>query len=163
MTNSDWIAISSSVVALCALAISVFQTRATIRHNKLQTKPFLDIVALITNKLTNLSIENHGLGPAIIKSIVATYKGGAYQLKSVGGIDSLTDQLPAAVRKQMEIHQNHLDSVTPLQAGKSLLLIDIHPETDAAREAAKAFLDALNITVEYECVYGQKYSSTLKA
>lgn len=57
------------VIALCALVVSVLQTRIQHNHNKLSVKPYLDSSVLESDSTLVVSVTNEGVGPAIIKSI----------------------------------------------------------------------------------------------
>ena len=71
MTSSDIIAISSVVIALCALIFSILQARQSDKVTRLSLRPKLQIT-FVRNRSSfdditpGIYIENRGLGPAIL-------------------------------------------------------------------------------------------------
>jgi hypothetical protein len=83
LTAQDYTAICSAVIALCALFATIWQSRATIHHNKISVRPHLiwhTSRKNLTDKcVVSFSIKNQGLGPAIIKSRFFTLNGKRYR------------------------------------------------------------------------------------
>ena len=70
LTNSDVIAISSGVVALCALGTSIWQGYISRHHNLLSVRPHLEIVvSLSRDEGLRFRLVNGGLGPALLDSV----------------------------------------------------------------------------------------------
>jgi hypothetical protein len=83
LTAQDYTAICSAFIALCALFATIWQSRATIHHNKISVRPHL-IWHTSRNNLpgkcvVTFSIKNHGLGPAIIRNRFFTLNGERYR------------------------------------------------------------------------------------
>ncbi len=77
------------VIALCALVVSVLQTRIQHNHNKLSVKPYLDSSTIQEDSTLVVTITNEGIGPAIIKNMSFIHQDKTYTnlyelLKSVG-------------------------------------------------------------------------------
>lgn len=68
------IAIGSLLLATAAIVISILSYLQTERFNKTTIRPYIVFNTIAFSKdgaeLSKLSIENHGLGPAIIRSII---------------------------------------------------------------------------------------------
>lgn len=66
------IAISSTIIALCALCLSCWQAHLLLKHNKISVKPHLTtwFSSDYINKKYEVSIINNGIGPALIKEFV---------------------------------------------------------------------------------------------
>lgn len=80
MNNSDYIALCSAFVALCAFSATIWQGWLSFQHNRLSTKPH--IVWHINRSSVgqngssiSFSVKNLGLGPAIIKDQYLTHDG----------------------------------------------------------------------------------------
>ena len=80
---------SEKVLSLTAMAMSfitliifIQQTRIMSRQNYLSILPYLDISTTRDQEksLFELNLKNHGVGPAIIESVVLAYKGKQFNL-----------------------------------------------------------------------------------
>jgi hypothetical protein len=72
MNNAEIIiAITNTSIALIALALSIWSSHATRKHNRLSVRPFLNYFAKSTwdGKYAGICIRNNGLGPARIIEI----------------------------------------------------------------------------------------------
>lgn len=61
---------SSSIIAICALALTIWQGYITSRHNKLSVAPYLTtwVSADGDSGVYSIEIVNNGIGPALIKA-----------------------------------------------------------------------------------------------
>jgi hypothetical protein len=78
MNNSDYISIASAAIALFAFGVTIWQGWIARAHNILSVTPLLHMSIDDTDGL-KYSIENHGLGPAIIKSFVIRVGNNVYE------------------------------------------------------------------------------------
>lgn len=105
--NSERIlSLSAMSISFITLVIFVYQTNLMSKQNYLSILPYLQ-VATSNNPATNtysLSLKNHGVGPAIIESVILDYKGKRYDLKDYD--DYLFNVLETIVPE--------LDSIKPL-------------------------------------------------
>lgn len=61
------IAICATIIAVASLAVSIYEGRATRRHNRLSVRPFLRLATTFrTGDTAGLLLTNAGLGPAVI-------------------------------------------------------------------------------------------------
>lgn len=74
MSSSDYIALATTFIALFAFLLTIFQVRATKRHNILLVRPLLRIHIERSDSLI-YTIENHGLGSALIESFILLIGG----------------------------------------------------------------------------------------
>ena len=91
----DWntyIGLSSVMIALCALAYTLWQGKLLQNHNKLSFKPH--ITSWLHNNLENgkltIEVANNGLGPAIIESFVVEVDG---EVMKGGGTEPIENGL----------------------------------------------------------------------
>ncbi|MGB7814820.1 MAG: hypothetical protein WBL28_00545 [Methylotenera sp.] len=68
---------SSSVIAICALALTIWQAYITRQHNKLSVAPYLTTWshADVDNGFYSIEIMNNGIGPALIKTFLVYIDG----------------------------------------------------------------------------------------
>lgn len=156
LTNSDIIAISSGIVALCAFFVSIFQTRYTVRHNKLQVRPLVTIESASDTGAKFIAIHNLGLGPALIRSVKATHLGLSYDLLTQQGLDALTNRIPGHDGESVNIVTNCLQrgSSIPANGCEKLVCVNLVPAAQHQHEDdIDAFIQALLVDVEYACIY----------
>ncbi len=68
--------ISVSVIAFCALVVSIWQMTESRKHNLISTKPILcfRVISNPNEKKNGIFLVNRGLGPALIKSMMINGK-----------------------------------------------------------------------------------------
>lgn len=70
------------IVAICAVAISVWQGYETRKHNRLSTKPIILYEWEVKEgQKSGIYIQNNGLGPAVLTDIEFSYAGKLIQRK----------------------------------------------------------------------------------
>ncbi|GAB2798989.1 hypothetical protein [Dyella kyungheensis] len=161
LQSSDYTAIGSGVVALCALIVSIIQVRAVMQHNRLQTRPLVDVYFGLDHNLAVLELRNHGLGPAIIKSILAKYKGRTYELTSPKELDELAKQYPQHLLGNIATHTYYISPDTPIRPGTDLVVFMFtEPKNKDALNAAHELMDNLHVSVTYKCIYGNQMQAS---
>lgn len=77
MTLEEVLGVSSTVIALCALGLTVWQAYVTRRHNRLSVRPHLTTWSYSDNVNHNYVVEllNNGIGPAFIQSFKISVDG----------------------------------------------------------------------------------------
>ena len=82
--NSDKIvSLSAMSISIFTLIIFIYQTNLMSKQNYLSILPYLQI-SISEDKAQNsfsLDIKNHGVGPAIIESVIIYYKGQKHDLR----------------------------------------------------------------------------------
>ncbi|MGB5228607.1 MAG: hypothetical protein WBN55_10110 [Eudoraea sp.] len=82
--NSDKIvSLSAMSISVLTLIIFIYQTNLMSKQNYLSILPYVQIsISNDTAKNTfSLDIKNHGVGPAIIESVIIYYKGEKHDLR----------------------------------------------------------------------------------
>jgi len=128
----------------------------------LSVKPFLTYETLIarTDSGFGIYLLNNGVGPAIVKNFKIFVDGAEIIAKP--------DEIWLKATKQLNINftfvqLNSIGIDTPVATGVRYPLITV--DKDTGKEKEKVFEDALpriDLEVQYESVYGQKYVSRLR-
>jgi hypothetical protein len=149
MDASVIVAICATVIAVVSLAVSVYEARATRRHNRISVRPFLELrVSLSQGRTAGLQLINAGLGPAVITGTVLTLDGqplGEFGETSVNVIRSGLSVRPAAVTFRRTILAADYDQF--------LLSIGLFDRTEHA-EFADLLRHRLGLEIHYESLYG---------
>jgi len=72
-----WVSIMAFVVSICALFLTISESRATRELNRRSVAPKLSYRFAITDDSMGIALRNVGLGPAIVKSLQVRVRGGA--------------------------------------------------------------------------------------
>jgi hypothetical protein len=158
---TDIVAGASAVVALCALAVSVWQGMLARRHHVLSVKPHIDIVSCATEIEGNyFSLKNAGLGPAIIEEISVHRSEKVIHLKSKKDFIALVQLL------ECDVHKTSGSFLAPgqtmaLSAGES---VEIFRMTSAEhsqplRDTFGRTKNLVDVVVKFKCMYGIRYES----
>ena len=80
MNSDNVLAVSGAVIAVAALAVSVYQSWVTRDHNRRSVRPLLRLrLSLRTGQTAGIRLTNSGLGPALITKAMVWLDG-----KSIG-------------------------------------------------------------------------------
>ena len=166
--NSEKVlSISAMVMSFITLVIFIYQTNLMRRQNYLSILPYLSITtsnSSVDNKFS-LSLENHGVGPAIIESVTIDYKGTSYDLANFE--DELMFFLQAKV-PQMDsiigISHSTLDKGMAIPANKTYNILNI---TDSEKDYLlltsglnKLLTEGLNFKIIYKSIQNERWMIT---
>lgn len=158
------IALGVTLISVCALIVSITQTRVMVQQSELMdvqarasVRPILryssdrsfdpDSRALTGYRLV---VTNSGVGPAIIDDVRVSYAGEA---ATGWGPLFLRFDLPDTLPTYVDNAQlNH----SVLQAGQSVVILDLTDNIDLAR-AIYERMDALNVEILYSSIYADRF------
>ncbi|MDT3487489.1 hypothetical protein [Stenotrophomonas maltophilia] len=156
LTATDWIAICSALIALIALAYSIYQGIVQRRHQILGAKPILEFH--VSNGKDLLVIRNEGFGPASITSFTAEAGGNVFDMTTRGGIRRFVEAVTAAIDQPFPFEGTRFDSGTVFGVGKEVTVVSSAAElTYANRQKVTEGLASLKLSIEYTCIYGEIY------
>lgn len=159
MSAEVWVAISAAFIALCALAVSIHQIRLSEQHHRLSVKPCITLIRHLsdTDKI-GLELINNGFGPAVIKKIIVKRGKETLPYQSLEAIALLlcSDYEKIKTQHPEDIHYTFLGDSNILGAGNSLWLIYNDKPTDELRNNWKKALNAIELSAEYESIYGDE-------
>ena len=147
-----WIAVASAVVAICALAVTIWQGRQNYKHNKISVRPKLMVKRKFehteTEKTVWFELINSGVGPAIIKDFILIYDGEEVSKNN---------------------HKTYLECLNKLTITNNVkLLYFVHCTPDAPisiqecyrlfvfqhqRGQDVSFINKLNLRIHYQSIY----------
>jgi hypothetical protein len=160
LTSSDWIALASATVAICALAISIWQGWLQRRHNILSVTPYLDVNVDGTRPSeVVISVKNSGLGPAYLDSVVANVRNEQMPLNTRESYLRFVSAMSPS--GQAKIHYSVADTTSVIAAGAEIVLLRIALANGAAPSniEIKKFLEDTEFTVAFRSFYGRKYKT----
>ena len=162
LTSSDLIALSSGVVALCALGISAWQAYLSRRAAVLSARPILDIESMCTpSEGFAIWLRNRGLGPAIIESIYITTKNSRFELTTPDQFHEYMRQYIPSERASTTFMYRQLCSGSVIEHGERIELFSISKDEHrtAYIDHARELLLESSYLLTYKSIYGTRYVS----
>ena len=163
-SGQDWTAIAAGVIALCALAVSIWQGHLARQHNRLSFRPLLEIWCDATRTKLHLNIKNCGTGPALIRSTAIFYGGAKYNLSERADFERLLDVWKAEGAPPAEYYASFPDGNAVVAVNDSFDLFRVVDSPDL--EAASAFFSKvfrnMRVEIRYQCIYKTDYTLSFK-
>ena len=157
---TDWIAISSVVIAACALATSIWQGVIARKHARLSAKPIVE-ATVNGRSAAGIEIKNSGLGPALLKHVSANYQSVSYNLSRSSEIKALIDALIPDPSIRLNINTVIPGPDSTLAAGESIHILSAKTDDwpQMTSMLARSFAQ-LELALVYEDIYGKSFSCT---
>ncbi|AOF87748.1 hypothetical protein BSY239_689 [Hydrogenophaga sp. RAC07] len=169
MTASDYIAICSVFIAICAVYATYWQTQHARRHSELSVRPLLcwhkRKMTTEAGCVVTFTVKNLGLGPAIVRKRFFAVGGERFDVEPDD-----TDLVEMVASKSIgdKFAFRVLQSGTPgegsaLPSGGDFLIAELlffGMDIKAAEKALRSLAD-LDFVVEYESMYEEPF--TLRA
>lgn len=151
---------SSSIIAICALILTVWQLFVTRRHNKLSVTPYLTTWSHIDHDNGNYSLDimNNGVGPALIKTFQIFVDGRKVESQDLGLMEKTLEILfPTSVYKYSSYKSYLSDGyMMATNEKRNLVSIQFVGQNFPTPEEIKRISDRVKIIIEYESIYRQK-------
>ncbi len=147
-----YLSIAAVFLSLAALVVSVIQTRIARQQQYASVWPRLSMSTDVIDRNLKSSVDNQGVGPAIIKRVTITYRGHTYDniqrlfVEQTGPLDGgfLSGELPEE---------------TVLKAGDSYPLFELsrNDEPMSMKLANMLRSPELHIRIVYQDIYGNEW------
>lgn len=145
--------LTGGFTALCALAVAVGSLIISFRHHRLSVRPRLSIIRVVKNndgKKKGLYVRNHGLGPALIKSIRFESKSQNLVMESREELGKITLHYALA---SGDLGNYWLDML-PKDSCERLLWLEV--DSFATKDEFDELISDIRLTITYESFYGEK-------
>lgn len=163
---SDYIAIVSTAIALCALGATFWQAHHTKRHSILSVRPLLgwhkSKRATSAGCVVTFTVKNLGLGPAVIRKRFFSLGDERFdkEIDEMGLVDQVVAK---AVDGKLEVpilQSGILGTGTAVPAGSEFLIAEIllSGMSNSAAETTLRSLPDLDFVVEYESMYQERFT-----
>lgn len=149
------IAISSPIIATCALVSTIWNARAARKHDKLSVMPYLTKEYLIEDGYFYFKLSNLGLGPAIIKSFDLSFDGKHYV-----NSNALVRILELLFRDYEKFEREGtmwgVGSVIPANKSEVLLEVKFSGTKKPSEKEINLRLKKLSLVINCESIYKEK-------
>ena len=149
------VAISSVVIALCALSTAIWQGVIVRKHNKLTVKPILNCHVEISKhcKKVGIYFSNDGIGPAIITSATVERDGKKFNLNDY----DFLSLFPEILNSNFHFNLMGIPGVILPSHSQWLCSTSKHLNDASCIEQLIPALSGVSIEVKYESIYGDKF------
>lgn len=147
----------SALVAIIALRHTRKQISIQNRHNILMITPHLGTTSNISYDSHSFSftIDNNGIGPAIIKKIKTYVFDRAYEADTCAALDENHFKILQQAKTLYSTGSYIIDEFVP--AGNKQLIFSAEGFDRDPEELRNFFFEHVRIVIEYECIYKTKY------
>lgn len=159
MESSDSIALASAAVAVCALGVSIWQGYVTREHSILSVTPRLDVhVHISESDDCFIEIKNAGLGLALINAIKIETPSKSIAVTRKADWGRVFKELWGEIPDCQAGYLAPGDETVLAAGGEKRLLTLRADDRSALRDAFRSRVQRSRVIVEYNCIYGRKYS-----
>lgn len=151
--NVNWekyTALSSMLIAVCALVISIWQSYSMQQHNKLSLRPYLEMAFEYDRRegRWGLYIYNQGMGPAQVTTVEYKVDGKSYP-NIVAFLMALGEDPDCYTRGNISRFYKVED--------RQVVLRTQNESCFKEEQAFSAMFDRLQIILNYQSLYGESY------
>jgi hypothetical protein len=141
-----FIAIAALVVSVSAVAVGVYEAALQRAHDRAEVWPHVEVGTFTTPTDATVYVENTGVGPAVINSIVFTVDGKPRK--------NWEDLVPAWLEKGAPSHFSHSTLTThSLRAGDKVVVLDL--PKNAIPDGFWDHIHRVGVTVCYRSVFDE--------
>ena len=153
LTNAEIVATCSVIDAACALLVSIWQGVVIRTHNRLASRPVIDMNLHANSQKILLEIVNCGLGPGFLESLAVSHSDTTYDLlKKDSFIRFIGTVLPAGLTHPPT--NGHFQAGTVMPIG-SLPLLQFQGDPDPTLVSfVQTAFEGAHFTIGYRCIYG---------
>jgi S-formylglutathione hydrolase FrmB len=162
LNSSDVIAICAVIVAVSALAVSIWQAWLMRQYQVLSVKPHLDVSLSASQTNGNAFVvyfPNAGVGPAFIESIEVRLGNVKQSIQTENDIRTLIGLLVNT--NELKYSFQIVDENSAISSGDRIDFLSVSASNDPSiLTQLRSTLRKAEIEVRYSCLYGHSYSST---
>lgn len=153
------IALAATITSICALVVTLYQTKLTREQQLNSVWPYLIANEVIDdNGLTGITIANPGIGPAIIDSVQVFYKGRIY--RSPTAVVQAISKQQKREADEISWYQTALEKGFVISQGQTMNWLTVIGKADNA--LFRKELPGIKAIVYYHSIYNEHWHSTFQ-
>jgi hypothetical protein len=142
-----FVAVAALIVSISAVVVGIYEAALQREHDRAEVWPHLELSTYVTPKGASLYLENTGIGPAIVNSIVVMVDGRQRR--------DWTDALTALTGKAPVALDNSTVADHALRAGDRSSLVGV--SKDDLPPGFWQYVGRISIRVCYASVFGEHW------
>lgn len=164
LSNSDWIAMSSAVIAVCAFFATAWQAWLTRKHNRLTVTPRItsstDTTINDNHIEIKLTVRNVGVGPALVEGRYFTIDGEKFSANGQELVPAICSTVFGTAFRYRIAQDGMIGGKGIIPAGSEIVIAklifpDLGPQ---AKPAVFGAASRANFVVKYKCLYGRRFT-----
>lgn len=158
MSTNDLISALALLVAVAAFGLTFWQGYLNRQHLLLSVKPLVNIDYSVHElKPLVITINNRGLGPAIVEELLLVIEGKKINATdNPGVIESIRKKYDVtSLKYEYAANMPLTGEVIPEKA--SFHLIEFNASDADTVRTLKKVVESIGVIVAYRCIYGKKY------
>lgn len=145
-----FVAIAALVVSVSAVAVAVYEAALQRAHDRAEVWPHLELSTFTSATSATLSVDNNGIGPAIVDSIDVTVDGKP-QRNWPAAFEALTGKAPVH-------YSNETISDRALRAGERTIVVEV-PIAELP-SGFWQYIGRVGVRICYSSVFGEHWQFT---
>lgn len=142
------IALMALVIGIGTMIVYVYQARIMSKQQHASVWPFLEVSISQGQQGTYISVENKGVGPAIVKSTKIEIDSVTYQEKQLGEV------IPKIVGKRLAFHYTNVASRV-MKSGEFVKLLHVEDLKEAALLDSTLMKHRVRLSICYCSIYDE--------
>ena len=155
--NSERIlSLSAMSISFITLIIFIYQTNLMSRQNDLSILPYLQVSESVDGETNSfmISLRNHGVGPAILESVIIEYDGERYDVKDYNdNLISLLASLATELDSLKYYSMSTLDVGIAIPANTIYEIVSVSNSAEDYELLTEALYKLENSGLRYEITY----------
>lgn len=149
---------AGTLIAFCALTLTVFQVWSHRKHNELSMRPQLCLQNQISSDDNSIAVStvNNGLGPAMIREFELFLDDEPIEQKGVDQVFVITQEVFKNQRHSLSAGHLDIGSLVPVHQSCELFKVDFVLTIDVV-EVWFRMKGRIKVVVKYESLYGEKF------
>lgn len=150
------LSLSAMTLSVITLFIFIWQTNLMSRQNYLSILPYLQFSVHddASGNSYGLSLKNHGVGPAILESVILEYRGKRYDLKEYNNeLHKLLNSLKPELDSVQYTELGSLNRGIAIPANASYVILSIMNSPSDYPTLANTIRDLVESGIRYEIIY----------
>ena len=143
-------------ISFITLIIFIYQTNLMSKQNDLSILPYLQVSESVDGE-TNwfmISLKNHGVGPAILESVIIEYEGKRYDVKDYDdNLVSLLATLATELDSLKNFSMSTLDVGIAIPANTTYEIISVSNSAEDYKLLTETLYNLENNGLRYEITY----------
>jgi len=142
----------SSIIAGCAIILTMKTIQNTKKHNTLSVQPKLSVNRYTTKNKIEYKLSNKGVGTAHCKNIQFFHQGNAVDFQQYE--DKLIQLLSKYNCEMDESEITHFSSEMFISQGETLTILTVVSTTEIRQSLWSEYVKNFEVKIDYECIYG---------
>lgn len=142
-----FIALAALVVSVSAVAVGIYEASLQRAHDRAEVWPHLELSTYVMSKGAELRLENSGIGPAVVHSIVVSVDNRPRR--------DWAEVIAAITGKQPDVLENSTAADRAIRAGDHVTLVGVPAQS--LPPGMWDYIKRVSVRICYSSVFGESW------